>query len=68
MMLCCVPLAQVLTCVDKDAAGRVTQRQLMGVQYVPLVHGGKKPPAEGPAEGVGGGAHPGAAAAQAREE
>jgi hypothetical protein len=36
--------AQVLTCVDKDASGRVTQRELMGVQYVPLVHTGKQPP------------------------
>ena len=41
--------SQVLMCVDKDKeSGRVTQRQLMGVQYVPLVHGGKKPPEEAP--------------------
>jgi protein-L-isoaspartate O-methyltransferase len=28
---------QVLMRVDKDAEGRVTERPLMGVQYVPLV-------------------------------
>jgi hypothetical protein len=36
--------AQVLMRVDKDASGHVTQHELMGVQYVPLVHTGKRPP------------------------
>ena len=35
---------QVLKCIDKDAAGHVTERDLMGVQYVPLVRTGKPPP------------------------
>ena len=35
---------QVLKCIDKDADGRVTERDLMGVQYVPLVRTGKRPP------------------------
>ena len=35
---------QVLKCIDKDAQGHVTERDLMGVQYVPLVRTGKRPP------------------------
>ena len=36
--------AQVLKCIDKDAQGQVTEKNLMGVQYVPLVNTGKRPP------------------------
>ena len=36
---------QVLKCIDKDAAGHVSERDLMGVQYVPLVRTSKQPPA-----------------------
>ena len=36
---------QALMRIDKDASGHVTQHELMGVQYVPLIHTGKQPPA-----------------------
>ena len=53
--------------VDKDASGHVTQRELMGVQYVPLVHTGKQPPAAEAEHGAAAGGG-GTAAATAREE
>ncbi len=33
---------QVLTRVDKDESGKVSEHHLMGVQYVPLVHAEKR--------------------------
>jgi hypothetical protein len=50
-------LAQVLTCVDKDVNGRVTERELMGVQYVPLVHTGKQPPQQASQAAQSGSSH-----------